>query len=38
MRRLLTLRRDAESRESELEVLEAMPPRKASREKARART
>ena len=38
MRRPLTLRRDAESRESELEVLDAMPPRKASREVGRART
>ena len=38
MRRPLTLRRDAESRVSELEVLEAMPPRKASRENTRART
>ena len=38
MRRLLTLRRDAESPVRELEVLEAMPPRKASREVARART
>ena len=38
MRRPLTLRRDAESRVSELEVLEAMPPRKASREVSRACT
>ena len=33
-----TLRRDDESLVRELEVLEAMPPRKASREEARART